>query len=81
MPTVLRWNGYRFYFFSNERNEPPHIHVDKGGCSAKFWLSPVELARNFGYPDRELNRLHAKVAEHETEFLRAWNEHLSRKAR
>ncbi len=29
MPTVLVWNGYRFYFFSNEGFEPPHIHVDK----------------------------------------------------
>ena len=57
MPPVLRWNGYRFYFFSNERNEPPYVHVDKGGRSAKFWLSPVGLARNFGYPDRELNVL------------------------
>ena len=80
MPTVLRWNGYRFYFFSNERDEPPHIHVDKGGRSAKFWLTPIELARNFGYPNRDLSRLHAKIVEHETEFLRAWNEHASRKA-
>jgi hypothetical protein len=80
MPTVLRWNGYRFYFFSNERDEPPHVHVDKGGCSAKFWLSPSGLARNFGYPDRELNRLHAKIVENETEFLRAWHEHANRKA-
>lgn len=56
MPTVLRWNGYRFYFFSNERSEPPHIHIDKGGHSAKFWPSPVGLARNFGYPDRDLSK-------------------------
>ena len=77
MPTVLRWNGYRFYFFSNERNEPPHMHIDNGGRSAKFWLSPVELAANFGYPDHELNRL--KMIELQTEFLRAWNEHARRK--
>ena len=75
MPTVLRWHGYRFYFFSNERNEPPHIHVDKAGRSAKFWLAPVSLARNHGYPDRDLNRLHAKIEECESEFMRAWNEH------
>jgi Domain of unknown function (DUF4160) len=36
MPTVLRGNGYRFYFFSNEGYEPPHIHVDKESNSAKF---------------------------------------------
>ncbi len=27
MPTVLRVGRFRFYFFSNERQEPPHIHV------------------------------------------------------
>lgn len=80
MPTVLRWHGYRFYFFSNERNEPPHVHVDKSGRSAKFWLNPVRLARNDGYPDRELNRLHDKTVECELAVLKAWNEHPSHKA-
>jgi len=41
MPTVLRWRGYRFYFFSNEGHELPHIHVDRGGNSVKFWLEPA----------------------------------------
>jgi hypothetical protein len=41
VPTVLRWNGYRFFFFSNEGAEPPHIHVDKGGATAKFWLEDL----------------------------------------
>lgn len=48
MPTVLRWNGYRFYFFSNEGSEPPHIHIDKRGNTAKYWLNPVALAQNTG---------------------------------
>ena len=42
MPTVLREEGYRFYFYSHEPNEPPHVHVDKGGSTAKFWLEPRE---------------------------------------
>ena len=28
MPTVLRTNGYRFFFYINDHG-PPHIHVDK----------------------------------------------------
>ncbi len=44
MPTVLRVGRYRFYFFSNENNEPPHIHVKAGDDEAKFWLDPVGLA-------------------------------------
>jgi len=26
MPTLLLVEGYRFYFFSDERQEPPHVH-------------------------------------------------------
>lgn len=75
MPTVLRWNGFRFYFFSHEGSEPPHIHVDKAGKSAKFWLDPVSLARNRGYTERQLNRLHIKVVVHQDEFLQEWHEY------
>jgi len=30
MPTALRVDDYRFFFFSNEGNEPVHIHVESG---------------------------------------------------
>ncbi len=40
MPTVLRDAGYRFYFYSRENDEPPHIHVEHGDKLAKFWLDP-----------------------------------------
>jgi hypothetical protein len=38
MPTVLFLKGWRFYFYSNERDEPPHIHVAKADAEGKFWL-------------------------------------------
>jgi len=30
VPTVLRVQGFRVYFWSREPNEPPHVHLDKG---------------------------------------------------
>ncbi len=36
MPTVMRIGRYRFYFFSNEGEEPPHIHIKAGSDVAKF---------------------------------------------
>jgi Domain of unknown function (DUF4160) len=48
MPTVLRVSGYRFYFYSHESSEPPHVQVDRSGSTAKFWLETVTLARNAG---------------------------------
>lgn len=73
MPTALRWRGYRFYFYSHEPNEPPHVHVDRGSASAKFWLDPVGLARNIGFKAVELNRLQRAVKDHKDDLLREWH--------
>ena len=77
MPTVLRSGPYRVYFFSHEPNEPPHVHVDRDDCSAKFWLTPVSLALNLGFRPSELRRLERLVAEHQATLLEAWNDHFS----
>ena len=55
MPTILRIEGYRFFFYSREDNEPPHIHVELGECLAKYWLEPVELASSKRFKAHELN--------------------------
>lgn len=75
MPTVLRVGRYRFFFFSNERQEPAHIHVKAGGDEAKFWLSQIELAANYGFKPRELNEIKRIVLEHQAMLMEAWNEY------
>lgn len=75
MPTVLRVGRFRFFFFSNEGEEPPHVHVRAGDAEAKFWLLPVELAVNFGFNGRDLNQIRRLVHDHADELLEAWNEH------
>jgi hypothetical protein len=81
MPTVLRVGPYRFYFWSHELNEPPHIHVDRDERSAKYWLQPIALASNTGFRKHELNRIESLVRDHEREFLEAWNVHFRRGGR
>jgi hypothetical protein len=76
MPTVARIGPYRFYFYSHEPNEPPHIHVDRDDPSAKFWLQPVGLARNFRFPLKELRRIPRLVVDQQAAFLEAWHGHL-----
>ena len=76
MLAVLRVEGYRFFFFSREGQEPLHIHVEQAGCFAKFWLGPpVALAESRGFRSRELRRLHSLVEEHRGAFKLAWHEH------
>ncbi len=74
MPTVLRAGPYRFFFFSNEGDEPPHIHVETAENYAKFWLEPVMLARSVGYNASELHQLRKLVEERRELFVEKWNE-------
>ena len=76
MPTVLRIGRYRFHFFSNENDEPPHVHVKAEGDQAKFWLESVRLAANYGFKAHELNEIARLVREHQAELMEAWYEHL-----
>lgn len=77
MPEVLRTGPYRFYFFSHEGIEPPHVHVDRDNMSAKFWLNPVRLDSNYGFSAKELNKLLKIVLEKQDDFLEKWNGYFS----
>ncbi len=72
MPTVLRLGPYRFHFYSREANEPPHIHVARDDFEAKFWLSPVALAKNDGFGRAELNRIARLVEENCQRLIAAY---------
>ena len=78
MPTI-RWIGsVRFYFFSADRTEGPHIHVQKERSFAefwaKFWLEPVSLAGASGWKPHELRRIERLVHAFAPQFLRSWHE-------
>jgi len=75
MPTVLRSGRYRFFFYSNEGREPPHIHIKAGEDEAKYWLDPIALAANYGFNGRELNEIEQLIGRHLAAFLEAWDEH------
>ena len=74
MPTILRVNGYQFYFYAQEGNEPPHIHVAKGGFDAKFWLLPGRLAVNHGFKAHDLREIAGIIEANETLIVEKWNE-------
>ena len=74
MPTIHRERGYRFFFWSNERNEPPHVHVESGENYAKVWLVPeVRLARSVGFDTGEVRDLLAMVVQYRERFEAEWH--------
>ena len=79
MPTLLLVEGFRFYFFSEERQEPPHVHVRKGDSVAKLWLRPVEFAYARGFNRAEIRRVRELTFEHQVFFVERWNEYFGHK--
>jgi hypothetical protein len=77
MPTILRENGFRFYFFSHEPNEPPHVHIDRAGASIKVWLTSITVAKSRGFRGHEIDGILALVASHQLTLLEAWHEFFS----
>jgi hypothetical protein len=78
MPTVLRVAGYRFFFVSLDRSEPPHIHVKREKKVAKFWLDPVVLERAGGFSRVEINKILKLVQERREHLLESWHEFFGR---
>jgi hypothetical protein len=75
MPTVLRVGPHRFFFYASDRDEPPHIHVERDDNVAKFWLDPVRLQSSGGFSRVEINRIANIVNTRRPQLLEAWNEY------
>ena len=78
MPHVFSERGFRFFFYYNECSprEPVHVHVERGGVEAKFWLNPaVELAYNDGYRTRTVRELCVIIEANRDLIERTWNEY------
>ena len=43
MPTILEILGWRLFFYSNENDEPIHIHARKAGMECKYWIDIKEF--------------------------------------
>lgn len=78
-PVFLREKGYSFKIFSNEEKRI-HIHVIKDNKEAKFWIEPkVELAKNYGFSDKELKSLLNTIESHANLFKTKYREHIGKR--
>lgn len=77
MPTVFREGPYRLFFYSADRNEPVHVHVERDANRAKFWLDPVRLARSGGFTAAELRDVERLVVANQQRLVENWNEYFS----
>ena len=57
MPTLLRSGPYRLFCYAGDRDEPPHVHIERYENEAKFWLDPIRIQSNKGFSRAEINRI------------------------
>ena len=77
MPTVLRSGPYRFFFYSGDKDEPLHIHVERDDNVAKFWLDPVRIQNSGGFNRKEINEILKLVQENGELLESSWNEYFN----
>jgi hypothetical protein len=75
MPTVLRLGSFRFFFYSDELKEPPHIHVGISDGECKFWFDPIKLARNKNIRPHTIRDIERLVYENQDMLKKAYNEY------
>lgn len=74
MPTVENFGPWRFFYYPADGVEPHHIHVERDSWEAKFWLQPVSLAYNRGFPQAELNKIERRVVNMAPDYIAHWDD-------
>lgn len=72
MPTLLRVDGFKFFFYANEHT-PKHIHIVKNEKFAKISLEDFSIYYS-NLKDKDLSFVLEIVKAHKDEFERKWNE-------
>jgi hypothetical protein len=73
MPAIFTDGPFRFFFYMGDRDEPPHVHVERDNRTAKFWLNPVKLQSTGGLRRHEIRRIERIIEENHTQLMEAWN--------
>jgi hypothetical protein len=80
MPVVLRSKGYKFRFYEADLDEPPHVHVEKDGIVAKFWLLPVRCARAGRFRAIEQREIERILLDNQEFLLDSWAKEKAKRA-
>lgn len=85
MPNLFETLGYKIYFWSNENNEPIHVHISKGkpaGNSTKVWLTKsggcIVANNNSNIPTSDLNKIKEALSYNYFFILSKWKEYFEK---
>lgn len=76
MTTILKVNGSRFFFYSND-HLPRHVHLEKAEKTAKFLLDPVELLNSKNFSASELREIRILIQQNINLLTTSWDEYFN----
>ena len=83
MPTILLQAGWRVFFYSNEGDEPIHVHCKRGEIECKFWIDvenfDIQEAYAYNFSPRDRKVIRKIIFEHFEYIVDQWNEFQERK--
>ncbi len=59
--------------YAGDRDEPPHVYVEREDHVAKFWLDPIRLQRTGGFSRVELGRIEKMLGGFHDTLMEAWH--------
>ena len=62
-----------FFFYTDDRTEPRHVHVQRQARTAKFWLDPIECEWSSGFSRSELMDIYRLIAQRRELLLQKWH--------
>ena len=81
MPSIFELSEYKIYFWSNENNEPIHVHISKGKPTAnatKVWLTKsgncILANNNSRIPNKDLSDIMGTIASNHFFIVAKWKE-------
>lgn len=76
MPTIFIINGFRFYFYSQENDEPIHVHITKGDANGKVWLDPeISIAYMHEFKAKEIKQIIEIITKELVTLKKKWHEY------
>ena len=79
MPTIFIINGFRFFFYSSENDEPVHVHITKGNANGKVWLEPeISIAYMHEFTTRETRQIMEIITDEIVTLKKKWNDYFSK---
>ncbi|MBI3874323.1 MAG: DUF4160 domain-containing protein [Arcobacter sp.] len=76
MPTVLRIDGFRFFFFSDE-HLPLHIHIEKNDGYMRVELETLRITDNYKFSQKDIKKILLIINSNQEKLIGAWNEYFN----